>query len=123
MMASVVADSALNAIATMPDSTLCSIIQGNDGSAVYTKATPGLEWLSNWEIPGRIQNIRIRFQAYAFSPSPTPTLEQQSFPSSCSGGNPLANMPYQMQAEVEFTRTGGQTWEIYDQAQKWVPAP
>jgi len=123
MIASVVADSVMNAMATMPDSALCAIVEGNDGSTIYSSTTANLVWLSNWEIPGRIRNIRLRFQAYGLSPGATPTLFSKPFPSPCSGANPLANTPYQMQAEVEFTRNGGQSWEVYDQAEKWVPAP
>ncbi len=123
MIASVVADSVMNAIATMPDSTLCAVVQGKDGSTVYNSATSGLGWLSNWEIPGRIRNIRLRLQAYDLSTGATPTLSEKSFPNSCAVTNPLANTPYQMHAEVDFTRNGGETWEVFDQAEKWVPAP
>ncbi len=118
--ASLVATSVLNAIATTQTAGIHAMASSAHPPGNWIdKTKPTLAWLGNWESPGEVRNIRVRFSAFQVLVGPTPALTPVPYPNPLPSPSWTPEPSHQVDLELELSRDSGKTWQPF-RASKWV---
>lgn len=114
-----VAASVLNAVATTTTEGIRVMAASGGAGAWLGKTTASLAWLANWEIPGAVRNIQLRFSAFRVLASPTPTMSPLPYPTASPSPAWTPEPSHRVDLQLEFSRDGGTTWQTLTSS-KWV---